>query len=174
MDAVVADNSPICIAHIQIFACEWVACQSRFHRSDLLKFFKAEWCRRGKVLTKTGGCERLAGFTLHVVHLITTTFFLASLIAHYTVCYKCYISTAGTQHGFLCVCMCVCHFSKKDLVQAVRCGMRPNVEMISSLFWQYLVWYDNCRAATDAHNRQSCLSGEEVQDLCHLCHLKTK
>lgn len=42
------------------------------------------------------------------------------------------------------------------------------------MFWQYLVWYDNCRAATDAHNWQSCLSGEEVQNLGHFCHLRTK
>lgn len=46
--------------------------------------------------------------------------------------------------------------------------------IIGSLFWQYLVWYDNCRAATNAHDRQGRLSREEVQDLCNFCHLGTK
>ncbi|TNN52723.1 hypothetical protein EYF80_037103 [Liparis tanakae] len=43
-----------------------------------------------------------------------------------------------------------------------------------SLFRLYLVWYDDCRAATDAHDGQRGLSGEEVQDLSHFGHLEAK
>ena len=35
---------------------------------------------------------------------------------------------------------------------------RPNTD---------LVWQDNSRAAADAHDGHSCLSGNEVQNLCH-------
>lgn len=66
----------------------------------------------------------------------------------------------------------ICDIARKQTVLAnwfkLQGGDGP---MIGS---QYLVWYDNCRAATDAHDRQGCLSGEEVQDLCNFCHLRAK
>lgn len=38
----------------------------------------------------------------------------------------------------------------------------------------YLERDDHCRAATDTHDGQRRLGGEEVQDLSHFCHLSTE
>lgn len=40
MDAVIADNSPICIAHIQIFACSELLGKVRFTALTYLSCFK--------------------------------------------------------------------------------------------------------------------------------------
>lgn len=60
------------------------------------------------------------------------------------------------------------------VIGSVQVDDGTKAKMTGSLFRHYLVWDDNRRATTDAHDWQRCLRGEEVQDLCHFCHLKTK